>query len=462
MKPDEIIVDIRNESLFEQGTIPGAINIPMSRVQELYGLPMDKRICLLCHVGEISDELAIIMREAGYDVYSYPGGYAAYLEKNEEEDVEIIYADNASTTAMSERAFEAYSQALECYGNPSTLHRAGRRAKKLLTQCRQEIAELLGAKENEIVFTSGGSESDNHALIATARLMGEMGKNHIISDTIEHHAILHTLEKLEAEGFEVTLLEPDGEGIITPEAVADAVTEQTGLVSIMYANNEIGTIEPIREIGRICKDRGIIFHTDAVQAAGHIEIDVREDNIDLMSVSGHKFHGPRGTGLLYVREGIKLPEFISGGAQEMGLRAGTENLPAIAGMAAALKDSLESIETDRDEVIRLRDKLVSEIGNLPGAILNGHIHKRLPGNVNFSFEELGDTNLLMELDAHGICVSAGSACSASDSRPSHVLTAIGRTEKEARNSVRITIDEYNTEEEVDKIIDVMKELFESI
>lgn len=462
MKTDEIIVDIRNESLFEKGTIPGAINIPMSRVQELYELPVDKRICLLCHVGEISDELAIIMKEAGYDAYSYPGGYAAYLEETEDEDAEIIYADNASTTAMSETAFEAYRQALECYGNPSTLHRAGRKARKLLTRCRLETAELLGAEADEIVFTSGGSESDNHALVSAARMMRETGKNHIISDTIEHHAILHTLKKLEQEGFAVTLLEPDGDGIITPEAVEAALTEQTGLVSIMYANNEIGTIEPIREIGRICKDRGILFHTDAVQAAGHIEIDVKQDNIDLMSMSGHKFHGPRGIGLLYVREGIKLPEFISGGAQEGGLRAGTENLPAIAGMAAALKDSVESIKTDRDEVIRLRDRLISEIGSIPGAILNGHPLKRLPGNVNFSFKEVGDINLLMELDANGICVSAGSACSASDSKPSHVLTAIGRTEKEAGNSVRITIDEYNTEEEVDIIINVMKKLFESI
>lgn len=411
---DQIIVDIRSKSLFKEGTIPGAINIPMDRINELYELPMDRKICLLCHIGEISDELALLMKDAGYDAYSYPGGYLAYLEQEEtfleEENLEIVYSDNASTTAMSEGVLEAYTEAVKFYGNPSTLHR-------------------------------------------------EAGKIHIISDSIEHHAILHTLKRLEEEGFKVTLLEPDSDGIISPEAVAAAITEETGLVSIMYANNEIGTIEPIREIGEICKSRGILFHTDAVQAAGHIEIDVKRDNIDMMSLSAHKFHGPRGVGLLYVRRGIMLPEFISGGGQEMGMRAGTENLPGIAGLTAALRESVEEMESKIRDVTGMRERLVSELRNLPGAVLNGHPERRLPGNVNFSFSNPGNINLLMELDARGICVSAGSACSASDSEPSHVLTAIGRSPEEARNSIRITIDEYNTPEEIETIIRTIREIY---
>lgn len=411
---DQIIVDIRSKSLFKEGTIPGAINIPMDRINELYELPMDRKICLLCHIGEISDELALLMKDAGYDAYSYPGGYLAYLEQEEtfleEENLEIVYADNASTTAMSEGVLEAYTEAVKFYGNPSTLHR-------------------------------------------------EAGKIHIISDSIEHHAILHTLKRLEEKGFKVTLLEPDSDGIISPEAVAAAITEETGLVSIMYANNEIGTIEPIREIGEICKSRGILFHTDAVQAAGHIEIDVKRDNIDMMSLSAHKFHGPRGVGLLYVRRGIMLPEFISGGGQEMGMRAGTENLPGIAGLTAALRESVEEMESKIRDVTGMRERLVSELRNLPGAVLNGHPERRLPGNVNFSFSNPGNINLLMELDARGICVSAGSACSASDSEPSHVLTAIGRSPEEARNSIRITIDEYNTPEEIETIIRTIREIY---
>lgn len=411
---DQIIVDIRSKSLFKEGTIPGAINIPMDRINELYELPMDRKICLLCHIGEISDELALLMKDAGYDAYSYPGGYLAYLEQEEtfleEENLETVYADNASTTAMSEGVLEAYTEAVKFYGNPSTLHR-------------------------------------------------EAGKIHIISDSIEHHAILHTLKRLEEEGFKVTLLEPDSDGIISPEAVAAAITEETGLVSIMYANNEIGTIEPIREIGEICKSRGILFHTDAVQAAGHIEIDVKRDNIDMMSLSAHKFHGPRGVGLLYVRRGIMLPEFISGGGQEMGMRAGTENLPGIAGLTAALRESVEEMESKIRDVTGMRERLVSELRNLPGAVLNGHPERRLPGNVNFSFSNPGNINLLMELDARGICVSAGSACSASDSEPSHVLTAIGRSPEEARNSIRITIDEYNTPEEIETIIRTIREIY---
>lgn len=411
---DQIIVDIRSKSLFKEGTIPGAINIPMDRINELYELPMDRKICLLCHIGEISDELALLMKDAGYDAYSYPGGYLAYLEQEEtfleEENLEIVYADNASTTAMSEGVLEAYTEAVKFYGNPSTLHR-------------------------------------------------EAGKIHIISDSIEHHAILHTLKRLEEEGFKVTLLEPDSDGIISPESVAAAITEETGLVSIMYANNEIGTIEPIREIGEICKSRGILFHTDAVQAAGHIEIDVKRDNIDMMSLSAHKFHGPRGVGLLYVRRGIMLPEFISGGGQEMGMRAGTENLPGIAGLTAALRESVEEMESKIRDVTGMRERLVSELRNLPGAVLNGHPERRLPGNVNFSFSNPGNINLLMELDARGICVSAGSACRASDSEPSHVLTAIGRSPEEARNSIRITIDEYNTPEEIETIIRTIREIY---
>ena len=386
----------------------------MDRINELYELPMDRKICLLCHIGEISDELALLMKDAGYDAYSYPGGYLAYLEQEEtfleEENLEIVYADNASTTAMSEGVLEAYTEAVKFYGNPSTLHR-------------------------------------------------EAGKIHIISDSIEHHAILHTLKRLEEEGFKVTLLEPDSDGIISPEAVAAAITEETGLVSIMYANNEIGTIEPIREIGEICKSRGILFHTDAVQAAGHIEIDVKRDNIDMMSLSAHKFHGPRGVGLLYVRRGIMLPEFISGGGQEMGMRAGTENLPGIAGLTAALRESVEEMESKIRDVTGMRERLVSELRNLPGAVLNGHPERRLPGNVNFSFSNPGNINLLMELDARGICVSAGSACSASDSEPSHVLTAIGRSPEEALNSIRITIDEYNTPEEIETIIRTIREIY---
>ena len=364
-----------------------------------------------------------------------------------------IYTDNAATTKMSDTALAAMLPCLQDnYGNPSSLHSVGQRAAEALQGARETVAKCLGCDPKEIIFTSGGSEADNQAIISAARFGALKGKKHILSTVFEHHAVLHTLKKLEKEGFEVELL-PVGElGTVTPEQVAAAIRPDTALVTIMYANNEIGSILPIPEIGAVCKEKGVIFHTDAVQAAGHLHINVREQNIDMLSLSGHKFHGPKGSGVLYARKGIPLVNVIEGGAQERGKRAGTENLPAIVGMAAALKEACDHIDENAEKVSALRDKLIEGLSKIPHSALNGDPVHRLPGNVNFCFEGIEGESLLLLLDAKGICASSGSACTSGSLDPSHVLLAIGRPHEVAHGSLRLSLCEWNTEEEVDIIL----------
>ena len=338
-----------------------------------------------------------------------------------------IYTDNAATTKMSDTALAAMLPCLQDnYGNPSSLHSVGQRAAEALQGARETVARCLGCDPKEIIFTSGGSEADNQAIISAARWGALKGKKHIISTAFEHHAVLHTLKKLEKEGFEVELLPVGTTGTITPEQVAAAIRPDTALVTIMYANNEIGSILPIAEIGAVCREKGVIFHTDAVQAAGHLHIDVKAQNIDMLSLSGHKFHGPKGSGVLYARKGIPLVNIIEGGAQERGKRAGTENLPAIVGMAAALQEACDHIDENAAKVSALRDKLISGLSKIPHSALNGDPVHRLPGNVNFCFEGIEGESLLLLLDAKGICASSGSACTSGSLDPSHVLLAIGR------------------------------------
>lgn len=364
-----------------------------------------------------------------------------------------IYTDNAATTKMSDTALAAMLPCLQDnYGNPSSLHSVGQRAAEALQGARETVAKCLGCDPKEIIFTSGGSEADNQAIISAARFGALKGKKHIISTAFEHHAVLHTLKKLEKEGFEVELLPVGTTGTITPEQVAAAIRPDTALVTIMYANNEIGSILPIPEIGAVCKEKGVIFHTDAVQAAGHLHINVREQNIDMLSLSGHKFHGPKGSGVLYARKGIPLVNVIEGGAQERGKRAGTENLPAIVGMAAALKEACDHIDENAEKVSALRDKLISGLSKIPHSALNGDPVHRLPGNVNFCFEGIEGESLLLLLDAKGICASSGSACTSGSLDPSHVLLAIGRPHEVAHGSLRLSLCEWNTEEEVDIIL----------
>ncbi len=364
-----------------------------------------------------------------------------------------IYTDNAATTRMSDTAVAAMLPCLQGnYGNPSSLHSVGQRAAEALQGARETVARCLGCDPKEIIFTSGGSEADNQAIISAARFGALKGKKHIISTAFEHHAVLHTLKKLEKEGFEVELL-PVGElGTVTPEQVAKAIRPDTALVTIMYANNEIGSILPIPEIGAVCKEKGVLFHTDAVQAAGHLHINVREQNIDMLSLSGHKFHGPKGSGVLYVKKGIPLVNVIEGGAQERGKRAGTENLPAIVGMAAALQEACDHIDENAAKVTALRDKLIAGLSKIPHSALNGDPVHRLPGNVNFCFEGIEGESLLLLLDAKGICASSGSACTSGSLDPSHVLLAIGRPHEVAHGSLRLSLCEWNTEEEVDVIL----------
>ena len=322
-----------------------------------------------------------------------------------------IYLDNAATTKMSKSAINAMLPYMDSiYGNPSSLHSAGQRANEALVNARERIAKLLGCEAREITFTSGGSEADNQAIVSAARFGKSKGKKHIISTAFEHHAVLHTLSKLEKEGFEITLLDVHENGLVTPEEVREAIREHPCLVTIMYANNEIGTIQPIKEIGDICREKGVIFHTDAVQVAGHLHIDVKEQNIDMLSLSAHKFHGPKGIGALYARKGIRLTSLIEGGAQERGKRAGTENIPAIMGMAAALEESCSRIDENAEILTALRDKLIAGLSEIPHSILNGDAKKRLPGNVNFCFEGIEGESLLLLLDDKGICVSWGSGC----------------------------------------------------
>lgn len=364
-----------------------------------------------------------------------------------------IYADNAATTKTSQAAIDAMVDIMNnVYGNPSSLHTVGQKAKEALEKARVEVAQCLGADFKEIYFTSGGSEADNQAIISAAKFGARKNKKHIISTKIEHHAVLHTLNKLEKEGFEVTLLDIDESGIVKPEDVEKAIREDTALVTIMYANNEIGTIQPIAEIGKICKEKGVIFHTDAVQAAGHLHIDVNKENIDMLSLSGHKFHGPKGVGVLFARKNIPLVNIIEGGAQERGRRAGTENLPAIVGMAKALKDATKAIDETTEIEIKLRDHLIEGLEKIGHSILNGDRKKRLPGNVNFCFEGIEGESLLLLLDAKGIAASSGSACTSGSLDPSHVLLAIGRPHEIAHGSLRLTICRDNTMEEIDYMI----------
>ena len=364
-----------------------------------------------------------------------------------------IYTDNAATTRMSDTAVAAMLPCLQGnYGNPSSLHSVGQRAAEALQGARETVAKCLGCDPKEIIFTSGGSEADNQAIISAARFGALKGKKHIISTAFEHHAVLHTLKKLEKEGFEVELLDVGELGTVTPEQVAKAIRPDTALVTIMYANNEIGSILPIPEIGAVCRKKGVLFHTDAVQAAGHLHINVREQNIDMLSLSGHKFHGPKGSGVLYVKKGIPLVNVIEGGAQERGKRAGTENLPAIVGMAAALQEACDHIDENAAKVTALRDKLIAGLSKIPHSALNGDPVHRLPGNVNFCFEGIEGESLLLLLDAKGICASSGSACTSGSLDPSHVLLAIGRPHEVAHGSLRLSLCEWNTEEEVDVIL----------
>lgn len=370
-----------------------------------------------------------------------------------------IYADNAATTKMSRKAIEAMLPYMDvCYGNPSSLHSAGQKANEALTEARERIAGLINCEPREILFTSGGSEADNQAIISAVYRGAAQGKKHIISTAFEHHAVLHTLKKLEKEGFEVTLLDVHENGIVTPTQVEEAIRPDTCLVTVMYANNEIGTIQPIKEIGRICREHGIIFHTDAVQAAGHLPIDVKEQNIDMLSMAAHKFHGPKGIGVLYSKKNIPLINIIEGGAQERGRRGGTENIPAIMGMAAALEEACAAIDKNTARIEKLRDKLIEGLSEIPHAVLNGDRKNRLCGNVNFCFEGIEGESLLLLLDDRGICASSGSACTSGSLDPSHVLLAIGRPHEIAHGSLRLSLAEDNTEDEVVYMISAVKEV----
>ena len=364
-----------------------------------------------------------------------------------------VYADNAATTKMSPTAVKAMTAYFETvYANPSSLHSAGQEAKEALENARARLANILGCEPREIYFTSGGSEADNQAIVSAARIGARKGKKHIISTAFEHHAVLHTLNKLEKEGFEITLLDVKNNHNITAQQVKDAIRPDTCLVTTMYANNEIGSVLPIAEIGAVCKEAGVPFHTDAVQAAGHLAIHVKEQNIDMLSLSAHKFHGPKGVGALYCRRGLLLTNIIEGGAQERGKRAGTENLPAIMGMVAALEESIANLEENTKKVTAMRDKLIAGLSQIPHSALNGDRANRLPGNVSFCFEGIEGEALLLLLDMKGVAASSGSACTSGSLDPSHVLLAIGRVHDVAHGSLRLSVCEYNTDEEIDHIL----------
>lgn len=370
-----------------------------------------------------------------------------------------IYLDNAATTKMSKAAIQAMLPYMdEIYGNPSSLHSVGQEAAEALWDARERVAKCIGATPNEITFTSGGSEADNQAILSVARIGERKGKKHIISTAFEHHAVLHTLKKLEKEGFAITLLDVHENGLVTAEQVKEAIRPDTCLVTIMYANNEIGTIQPIAEIGKVCREQGVIFHTDAVQAVGHLAIDVKEQQIDLLSLSAHKFHGPKGVGVLYTRKGIPLTNVIEGGAQERGKRAGTENIPAIVGMTVALEDACAKIEENGQKIMVLRDRLIEGLSQIPHSVLNGDREDRLPGNVNFCFEGIEGESLLLLLDDKGVCASSGSACTSGSLDPSHVLLAIGRPHEIAHGSLRLSLSEENTAEEVEATIKAVTEV----
>ena len=372
-----------------------------------------------------------------------------------------IYADHAATTKMSEAAVNTLlCMSKEVWGNPSSLYEHGQKAKEVLEQAREDVASVINADPKEIYFTSGGSEADNQAILTAAEIGRKQGKKHIISSAFEHHAVLHTLEKLRREGFDITLLDVHENGIILPCEVEDAIRDDTCLVTIMYANNEIGTIQPIREIGAVCRRKKVLFHTDAVQAVAHIPVDVQADNIDMLSSSAHKFHGPKGTGFLYCKKGIQLSNLIEGGAQERGKRAGTENVPGIAAMATALKEMDGKKMPAAARLTKLRDRLIEGLQQIPHSALNGDAKHRLPGNVNFCFEGIEGESLLLLLDDKGIMASSGSACTSGSLDPSHVLLAIGRIHDVAHGSLRLTLGEENTEEEVEYIIKSVKEVVE--
>ena len=375
----------------------------------------------------------------------------------------VVYADNAATTRMSKTAVAAMTEYFENnFANPSSLHTLGQQAKEALEEARAQVAACLGAEAREIYFTSGGSEADNQAIVSAAKLGAFKNKKHIISTAFEHHAVLHTLQKLEKEGYEVTLLDVSQGHNITAQQVRDAIREDTCLVTCMYANNEIGSVLPIAEIGAICKEKGVLFHTDAVQAVGHLPIHVKEQNIDMLSFSGHKFHGPKGVGGLYVRRGIMLSNLIEGGAQERGKRAGTENIAGIRGMAAALQEACDNMEKNTAYVTALRDKLIAGLSEIPHCDVNGDRVNRLPGNVSFCFEGIEGESLLLYLDAMGICASSGSACTSGSLDPSHVLLAIGRVHDVAHGSLRLSLCHYNTEEEIDHILQCVPKVVQNL
>ena len=373
----------------------------------------------------------------------------------------MIYADNAATTKMSDRAISAMISVMnDFWGNPSSLYETGQKAKEVLEEAREKVASVIGAEAREIIFTSGGSEADNQAILSAAKLGEKNGKKHIISTAFEHHAVLHTLEKLRKEGFDITLLDVHEDGIVLPCEVEDAIRDDTCLVTIMAANNEIGTLQPIREIGAVCRKKKVLFHTDAVQAMGHISLNVADDNIDMLSASAHKFHGPKGVGFLYVRKGIKILNLIEGGAQEFGKRAGTENVAGIASMAEALLEADAAREANAKHMAAMRDRLIRGLQQIPHSALNGSASRRLPGNVNFCFEGIEGESLLLLLDDKGIQASSGSACTSGSLDPSHVLLAIGRVHDVAHGSLRLSIGEEVTEEEIDYIIQSVREVVE--
>ena len=375
----------------------------------------------------------------------------------------FIYADNAATTPVSKAVLEAlepfYTQ---YYGNPSSLYSVDREAKKPLELAREKVAQCLGAKPNEIFFTSGGSESDNWAIKGVAHEQAKKGKKHIITSKFEHHAVLHSCETLEKEGFEVTYLDVHHDGLIRPEELEAAIREDTALVTIMYANNEIGTIQPIPEIGAICKKHGVLFHTDAVQAVGHVPINVKEQNIDLLSLSGHKFHAPKGVGAIYIRNGVRCPNLIDGGAQGRGRRAGTENVAGIVGLSVALEEACKNIDANTERLTKMRDRLIDGLLKIERSRLNGDRVKRLPGNINMCFEGIEGESLLLSLDLQGVCASSGSACTSGSLDPSHVLLAIGLPHEIAHGSLRITFSDQNTEEDVDYILEILPKIVDRL
>lgn len=371
----------------------------------------------------------------------------------------MIYTDNAATTPLSPTVARTVAECMkQVYGNPSSLHSVGQKAAKTLFEARQTIAHCLNCQPREIYFTSGGSEADNQAIRSAAHAGKKKNKLHIISTAFEHHAVLNTLERLKTEGFEIQLLDVDPNGLVTAQQVADAIREDTCLVTVMYANNEIGTILPIKQIGEVCKSRGVTFHTDAVQAAGHIPVDVQNDNIDMLSLSGHKFHGPKGVGALFARKGIPLENLIDGGAQERGKRGGTENIPGIVGMAQALMEACDEMQSVSQQQIAIRDRLIEGLSQIPHSVLNGDRENRLPGNVSFCFEDVDAHSLLLMLDEKGICGSSGSACTSGSLEPSHVLLAIGRSIEIANGSLRLSLSKYNTMQQAEFIIKTLPQV----